>query len=198
DVFTYKNSDAGFNVRIPWGNATASLRWNHLFNSKLFMNTTAIFSDYNFAFEATQSQFNFKLLSGIQDYNMKLDFTYYPNPRHNIKFGGNYIYHIFTPSSVSAQSEDVVFDVGGIVRMYAHEAAVYVLDDFTVSERLQINFGYRHSLFQHVGPFKRYVKDNVGSTTEEIEYDRLEPVQLYHGPEPRFSMRYSLTDSLSF
>ena len=198
DVFTYKNTDAGFNVRIPWGNATASLRWNHLFSDKLFMNTTAIFSDYNFAFEATQSQFTFKLLSGIQDYNFKTDFIYYPNPRHNIKFGGNYVYHIFTPSSVSAQSEDVEFDLGGIVKMYAHEAAIYVLDDFTVSERLQINLGYRHSLFQHVGPFTRYIKDDVGSTTEEVEYGRLEPIQLYHGPEPRVSMRYSITDSLSF
>ena len=38
DVFNFKSPETGFSVKIPWGNATASLRWNHLFNDKLFVN----------------------------------------------------------------------------------------------------------------------------------------------------------------
>src|ERR1035437_5369486 len=36
--------DVGFN----WGNATGTLRWNHLFTNKLFSNTSFIFSKYSF------------------------------------------------------------------------------------------------------------------------------------------------------
>ncbi len=198
DVFNYNNEGGGFNVRIPWGNATGSLRWNHLFNDKLFMNTTAIFSDYKFEFQAEQSQFEFKLLSGIRDYNLKTDFTYYPSPRHNVKFGANYTYHIFTPSSTSAKSGDVVFDVGDITKMYANEAAIYITDDFDLTERIRMNIGYRHSLFQHIGPFTRYQQDTINpNQTNEIKYNRGDVLKTYQGPEPRFSMRYSINDSTS-
>ena len=54
-------------VEIPWGNATTSLRWNHLFNDKLFMNTSLIFSDYRFEFNIAQQEFELKIFSGIND-----------------------------------------------------------------------------------------------------------------------------------
>jgi hypothetical protein len=79
DVFTFNNQDLDFKFNVPWGNATASLRWNHLFSDKLFVNTTAVFTDYNFAFEGGASGFNFKLASGIRDLNLKQDFTFYKN-----------------------------------------------------------------------------------------------------------------------
>ena len=60
DVFDFSNSDNGIGIKIPWGNATTSLRWNHLFNDKLFMNTSLIFSDYRFEFNIGQQEFELK------------------------------------------------------------------------------------------------------------------------------------------
>ena len=48
DVFSFKSADAGFNTTIPWGNAIGSLRWNHLFNDKVFLNMNVTYSDYDF------------------------------------------------------------------------------------------------------------------------------------------------------
>jgi hypothetical protein len=48
DVFNFKSQETGFKVKIPWGNATAAFRWNHLFNEKLFVNNSLIFTNYNF------------------------------------------------------------------------------------------------------------------------------------------------------
>lgn len=197
DVFNYNNNNNGFNVRIPWGNATGSLRWNHLFSDKLFVNTTAIFSDYNFAFEATQSQFNFKLVSGIRDWNFKTDFSYFPSPRHNVKFGLNYVFHKFTPSSVSAKADDVEFDLGDVQNMFAHETAAYILDEFDVTENVKINLGFRLSSFAFVGDFTRYIKGNIVSQDSTIEYSKGDLIKNYWGPEPRFSLRYSINDSSS-
>ena len=121
DVFTFINKDSDFNFKIPWGNATASLRWNHLFNDKLFMNATAIFSDYEFEFIGKQDQFEIRLFSGIRDWTGKVDFNYYPSVKHNIQFGGSFIKHRFTPSSVSARSDSTVFDTGEPERIWANE-----------------------------------------------------------------------------
>lgn len=192
DVFTYNNAENGFKVEIPWGNATTSLRWNHLFNDKLFMNTSAIFSDYNFSFGATQSGFEFKLFSGIRDWNFKSDFGYFPSVRHEIKFGANYTYHTFIPSNASAKSGDVEFDLGKIIKQYAHEAAVYISDDFDLTEKIRLNGGLRFSYFAQVGPFDRYVKDIYGNTIDTITYGKGKKVKDYAGVEPRLSARYEI------
>ncbi len=197
DVFTFNDEERGFGVRIPWGNATTSLRWNHLFNDKLFLNTTAIFSDYNFAFQASQSQFDFELYSGIRDWNLKSDFTYFPNIRHNIKFGAEYIFHTFTPSSVSAKSGQTTFNTGDIVKIYANEGAVYFLDEYDFNKNLKINAGIRLSAFQHMGPFKRFVKNDQDETDTIINYDNFENIKTYFGYEPRLAVRYLLPDESS-
>ncbi len=198
DVFNFSNSTDGFAMKIPWGNATATARWNHLFNDKLFMNVTGLFSKYDFKFEAEQSQFKFGLTSGILDYSSKVDFQYFPNPRHNIKFGAYYVRHRFIPSSASASSGETEFDVGGTTKLYAHEAAVYIGDDFDITDKLRVNVGFRYSTFIHVGPFTRYMKDSTtGKNSDTLVYSNGQKVAMYHGPEPRFSVRYTLTENAS-
>jgi hypothetical protein len=192
DVFSFANKRGGFEAGLAWGNATTSLRWNRIFNPKLFMNTSFIFSDYDFSFNAGQEEFELSLFSGIRDLNLKLDLNWIPDVRHNVKFGGNYIYHIFTPSNASARSGDVQFDLGPEVRYHAHEAAVYIQDNWDISDRVSINAGFRGSLFSHVGPFDRYLKDNQGNVSDTVSYSASETVKTYVFPEPRFSGRVML------
>lgn len=198
DVFTFNNQDLDFMFNVPWGNATASLRWNHLFSDKIFVNTTAVFTDYNFAFEGGSSSFNFKLASGIRDYNLKQDYTFYHSSLHNYKFGWNYTFHRFIPSSLSASSGDVEFDTEDDVKVYGNESAIYLLDEWNINESLEINLGFRLSMYQHIGPFTRYFKNpNSGVTDSTREYSNLETIKTYFGPEPRFSARYLLPDQSS-
>lgn len=199
DVFNFRSAQTGFRVRIPWGNATASARWNHLFSDKLFMNTSLIFTDYKFEFGAAQQEFDFKIFSGIRDYSGKLDFNWFPNILHNVKFGVNYIYHRFTPTNASARSGDVIFDLGEVTRYYAHDAALYINDDWDVTEKFKMNGGFRVTLFSHVGPFKRYVQDPdvPGRFTDTIIYAKGSTVKNYFNIEPRLNARYELTKSSS-
>ncbi|MBK9319419.1 MAG: TonB-dependent receptor [Bacteroidetes bacterium] len=194
DVFNFKSRETGFAVRIPWGNATTSLRWNHLFNDKMFMNTSLIFSDYKFEFGAKQQQFDFRIFSGIRDYNVKMDLNWFPNILHNVKFGGNYIYHRFTPTNAYARSGDVVFDLGDITRFYAHDAALYVNDEWDITEKLRVNGGLRMTYFAHIGPFSRYVEDPSfeGRFIDTIDYAAGKKVKDYYNLEPRVSVRYEL------
>jgi hypothetical protein len=197
DVFSYNNSESGFKVGIPWGNATTSLRWNHLFGPKLFLNTTAVFSDYKFEFIAEQDGFEFKLFSGIRDFNGKLDFYYQPNNKHSVRFGTNYTWHIFTPNNVSAKAGETVFDLGGLIKQYAHETGIYINDDWDVTDRWRVSAGVRYSYFMQVGPFDRYIKDVTGRTVDTITYGKFKKVADYGGIEPRLSVRFMVDETSS-
>lgn len=194
DVFNFKSSSSGFKLRIPWGNATTSIRWNHLFSDKMFMNASLIFSDYKFEFGAAQQQFDFRIFSGIRDYNAKLDFNWFPDIRHDVRFGLNYIYHRFTPTNAYARSGDVVFDLGDVTRFYAHDAALYLNDDWDINEKLKLSLGIRGTMFAHTGPFTRYIPDPSfeGKFLDTISYGKNELVKAYYHAEPRISMRYEL------
>ncbi|QTN39491.1 TonB-dependent receptor [Cryomorphaceae bacterium] len=197
DDFVFQDPKSEFETAIPWGNATASLRWNHLFSDKLFVNTTAVFSDYYFQYEASNSSFDYELFSGVQDWTLKTDFSFHPNPKNRVKFGANYIRHIITPSNVGGRQQNTSFGAEGVNRQHAHEAAVYALNDFDVTNRLRINVGMRVSFFSQVGPFDRYLKDPSGSIEDTVSYRTGETVQSYLGWEPRFSMRYRLQENSS-
>lgn len=198
DILNFSDRASEFNVNIAWGNATSVVRWNHLFNDKLFMNVSGIFSDYNFSFGANQSGFEFKLFSGIRDWNAKVDFNYFPSVRHEVKFGANYVFHTFTPTSVSAKQGETVFDFGEVKRNKAHEAAVYLSDDFDLTDKIKIHGGLRYSYFVQVGPFDRYMKDAInGQTTNIVHYNSHEVVSHYGGLEPRINARYEINSKSS-
>jgi len=103
------------------------------------MNTSLIFSDYRFEFNIAQQDFELKIFSGINDWNTKVDLLYQPNQRHTVKFGLNYTYHEFTPGNASGKAGDVVFEPDQIFKQYSNERALYVSDDFEVSDLLKVH-----------------------------------------------------------
>ncbi len=197
DVFSFSSKQTNFTTRIPWGNATATVRWNRIVNPKLFMNAIATFTDYRFAFEGGQEEFEFKLNSGIQDYGAKVQWNYFPNFNHSIKWGAEYVRHDFMPNSAYARSGDTEFDLGPKVHLLSHEISAYALDEFDITEKFRVNVGLRMSHFIHVGPFTRYIEpEDTGVGTpppaQEVKYERGEKIQDYTGLEPRLNLRYTL------
>lgn len=196
DVFTFKNSERTFNINVPWGNRTATLRWNHEFSNKLFMNTTVLYNDYNFTFFADQNDFKVKFYSGIRDWSGKFDLDYYSKFNHNFKAGAVYTYHTFTPSTVSGEAAGAAFNPEQSFKKYAHEMAAYVLDEFDLGERIKVNAGVRYSRFMQVGPYTRYTYDQNQTKTDSVEYGPGEVAKSYGGFEPRLNVRFQV-DELS-
>lgn len=192
DVFDFKSPD-GFSFNMPWGNATATMRWNHVFNNKLFMNTTAIYNSYNFAANSKFQGFESKFYSGVKDWNAKIDLDYFPSPKHTIKGGVNYTYHTFTPYSFNATVGDVEFSNEDLNQQYAHELAAYIQDDFSIGENWKFNVGLRASGYQQVGPYKTTEFSPQGIPTDTIEYKAGEGIATYGGLEPRVNFRYSVS-----
>lgn len=194
DVFSFTSADAGFSTRIPWGNAMGSLRWNHIVNDKMFLNVGTTYSSYEFAFIAGQEEFEFGFESGIKDWASRAELSWYPNLRHAIKTGIDYVHHDFIPTDFVARSGETEFDTGESEQTFSHETGVYIQDDFDLTERLRIHGGLRWSGFWHVGPFTRYGLPNLlnpSETNASTYYAPGELVKFYNGFEPRFAVRYT-------
>jgi hypothetical protein len=198
DVFTFRNTERAFRANIPWGNSTGTLRWNRVFNRKLFANTTLVFNDYNFNFGAAQNNFEVNLASGIRDYSAKADFDFYPSSKHKIKFGALSTYHKFIPNVASGRQDSVVFKPSNESVKYALENALYIQDDWEVSEKVRINYGIRWSGFTQLGPYTVYEKDENQNKLDSVVYSGFSKVKHYAGLEPRLTLRYGFNERTSF
>lgn len=197
DVFDFNNAKRSFRSDIPWGNSTATLRWNHVFNKRLFANTTAVYNNYKFKFAAAQDNFELSLASGIRDANLKVDFDYYPLPQHKIKFGGLYTYHKFVPNILTGRQDSVIFQPNNESVKYASEFALYAQDDWELNDKIKINYGIRWTGFTQIGPYTKYKRDADGNKLDSAVYKSFEPVKTYGGFEPRITVRYALNDETS-
>lgn len=197
DVFDFVDKNQSFKTNIPWGNSTATLRWNHVFNRRLFANTTLVYNDYKFRFDGSQDNLDLSLSSGIRDGNIKADFDYYPLPQHKVKFGGLFTYHKFVPNVLSGHQDSITFHPNNENNKYALEHALYLQDDWELSDKIKINYGLRLSGFTQIGPYIKYDRDINGNKTDSTVYKSFQPIKTYGGLEPRFTIRYSLNDETS-
>ncbi len=191
DVFDF-NDRFGFD----WGNSTATLRWNHLFSDKLFLNSSLVYSKYNYIIGMEVGSSRLDITSGIEDINLKEDFSYFINPNNSLKFGFNTIYHTFLPGDMSygdkSMSNQLVLS-----KRYALDNSFYVLNDMKLGEKLKVNYGLRLSNFNLMGPGNYYNYDAAGIATDTVNYKNGDFVKTYNGLEPRISATYMLSASSS-
>jgi hypothetical protein len=181
---------------INWGNATGTLRWNHIFNDKLFLNTSAIVSDYQYNINITSGTSTFGINSGVRDYAFKMAFEYYLNDKNKIKFGLQSTYHVFTPGSISTNGTKLINDLN-IDKKYSLESALYVSNEQTLSPKLSVNYGLRYVLYDQLGPGKTFHYDSTGAITDTSVYKTSKLIQQYGSVEPRVAIRYTLNKSSS-
>jgi len=190
------------NQGFSWGNATGTFRWNHLFNDRLFMNQTLVFSkyDYHLQFGANDNN-RFVWSSAINNYIFKPDFSYFINNNNELNFGGEAIYYTFEPANATGTSNGKPVDFSQN-KKYNLETSLYVGQSLKLNSVLSIDYGLRYSNFKLFGPDTLYVyndtvpgirKTPVGMKT----YRRGEVAQTYGNLQPRFSFKAQLNDASS-
>jgi TonB dependent receptor/CarboxypepD_reg-like domain/TonB-dependent Receptor Plug Domain len=192
DVLGLKNT-----FGTNWGNSTGTIRFNHLFNERLFSNTSIVFSNYNYAIESFISNDEFKATSQITDVNIKEDLSYSLGDNHTLKFGLNILHHDIAPGDISTTSQTSSFNNVHTENRFGYENAAYVSDEWKPSNSLTILYGLRLSSLFLFGPgtFKTY--DASGNTVTSQTYTAGQLVKSYLNLEPRLSTSYSLDDATS-
>jgi len=175
-----------------WGNTTATIRWNSIINSKLFSNTSFIYSNYDYKVSLESNDNTFGLDSQIRDWNLKQDFTWFAANKHSVRFGLQSIYHTITPSSASGTS------VSSFPRnsRYSWENALYINDDFKANEKLTINYGLRLSSFSVLGGDTFNIYENgIITGTKVLEKGKFG--KTYVNLEPRITANYRINEASS-
>lgn len=195
----YFGKDAlGFNEQfaINWGNGTGTLRWNHIFNSRLFLNTSLIFSNYNYEFRVKNGTNDIKIFSQIRDWNLKQDYQYSINNQNSLRFGWSSIYHVIRPGEITGNATSSINDKIQDKR-YSFENAVYASNVFKPNNKLTITLGARLSAFNVMGGSNFYNIDDAGNIKDTLKYAKGKVVKTYYNPEPRVSVGYMLNNNAS-
>lgn len=182
---------------IDWGNATATLRWNHIINSKLFSNTSVIYSSYDYKIAISGGDVAFKIRSRINDYNIKQEFQYYPNTRNKIRFGLNVIHHTITPGQVEA-NEGSGINPQNLKPTSSFENSVFITNDWSATEKLTISYGLRGNAFSVLANGdKNYSFNEDGTVDTSIVYRKNQHLKTYFNLEPRVSLSYVYSEATS-
>ncbi len=192
DVF--KNQFAG----IDFGNITTTLRWNHLFNSRLFSNVSLIHSNYDYELGTPPGQPNaFEWKSNLQDNTLQADFIFYPNPFTTIKFGAASTYHHFLPGAANGIGQESLISEFVLPHNYAFEHGIYALSENKIGEKISIKSGLRFSAFQNIGKATVYNFDPDFNSIDSTVYKSGKIYNSYGGLEPRLGITYLITKSTS-
>jgi hypothetical protein len=195
--FGKDNLGLGNTFGLDYGNSTGTLRWNHIFNSRLFSNTSVIYSKYNYNITINSNNNDIGITSYIKDLHLKEDLQYYASAGNKINFGIDVIHHATSPGVITATEKSSFNDLT-IQSKYALESAAYFSHDLSIGEKINLNYGLRAGLFTIFGPGNFYTYDAAGNTLDSTHYNSGQTVKNYFNLEPRFSMSYKLTDMSSF
>jgi len=187
---------------FSWGNRTATLRWNHLINNKVFFNLTAFFSDYTYELmlgEEITDRFEWD--SRIRSTALKPEFSWSLNANNKLYFGGEILYYRFDPANALINSGGQPNNVS-LDPKHAYEVAGYIGNKQTITSKLEFEYGLRVSTFMFAGPGKvySYEETEVGrrkQLTGITEVGNREPITYYVTLEPRLSARYQIARNSS-
>ena len=193
-----------------WGNITGTLRWNHLFSSKLFMNVSAIYSNYDYEIKFYPGN-SFKWQSSLSNLNFKADFDYYANEKHNIKFGLGSIYYTFNPGNITPFGSKSSLVATNNPLKYALENYAYLQDDYKINSNLSVMYGLRISNFAQLAneSIPVYNNDQPVVFNPTINNYQKGTVKSYnkskrntwlnnsYGLEPRINVNYQISESAS-
>lgn len=177
DYFYYPRFET--NSSMEWGNTTATLRWNHIFNTGIFVNTSAIFSNYNYSYLFFDNGYNYNWKAGMQEINLKSDFEWYANTKNKFKFGVALNNHLFSPGQISPLDTISTLAKYKLEERYAFEPSLYISHKFS-KNNIVIESGIRINGF-------------VSTTAGNIE----DSDNTFFNLAPRLALMYKLNNPSS-
>ena len=188
----YKYSNRGF-----------SLRWDHKFNEKNTGSFIIANSQYKFNIDFDgQANNDFGLGYKIDETELKLKLRYLLDERHNLTYGLSGKYYGVNPGSISPEGNESIIQPLKIPEESALESALFIADEFKISDRLLLDVGLRYSFYAALGKSEQRIYENGVPRSESTqidtkEYGNNEIIKTYGGPEIRASARYFLKPELS-
>lgn len=188
-----RNTDVALQTYgISWNNIVGTFRWNHIFNPKLFSNTTIYYSRYNY-YLFTSKKLNDFWNSSINHATFKTDFTYYLNPKNTLKSGIEVSYHFSNPGNVSIADTTVQNNAPEVPKYRSFEYVIYVSNEQKIGRKINVRYGLRLPVWQDIGPTTVYYFNTLHQVSDTLHVGRNSTYASFISPEPRILIQYYIT-----
>ena len=198
DIFSI-TSDSLFD----YSNRIVSLQWNRKLGEKTTGSLLVSNSQYasNISYDGSINR-NFQQGFTIEESEVKLKFKYLFNEAHKFDYGISTKLYSLDRGEIRPKTNNDIIEPLVLSNEKAIESALFISDNFKVSDKLELDVGLRYAFYAALGPFtERLYQEGVPRTESnqigEVTYDKNEFFKTYGGPEARLSARYLLSDSLS-
>lgn len=186
DNFT--NYASGRNAGIRWGNLAGTFRWNHIFNPRLFSNTTLYTGNYAYRLFSEPNYWQ----SALGTLSLKSDFTNYNSATVTTRFGLELQAYFIDPGSVTVDSSLAILPE--IKPNYSRKSVLYYQGEFDLSPKLRLDAGVRLINWANSGPATYYEFDEQYQVSDTLQAGD-EIYNRYIHLDPRLSLRYRIDSS---
>lgn len=204
DIFNIGNF-----IENSYGNISGNLRWNHIFNDRLFSNLSVIYSKYDYKIVLDFIKLDW--VADIENYNLKYDLRYYLSDKIKVDFGASGITYNLNPGAIEPSTPDSPINALTLDQKRAFEGGLYVSAEHKLTNKLTAQYGLRFSAFARLGghDIVNYA-DNLpvvyneeigiyeeGDPISSTSFDTGEAIKTYSNFEPRIGIAYELNESSS-
>jgi outer membrane cobalamin receptor len=196
DVFSRYLSTEVNSLGINWNNLAGTFRWNHVFSSRLFANTTVNYSRYNYALNLPQEQ-DGNWNSSISNMTFKTDLAWYLNPANTIRSGLEVTCHSSNPGNVTLENGTKPVSVPTVADYHSMEYVFYASNEHHIGKRFSLRYGIRLPVWQDLGPTDVYYFDANHQVIDTIGYGSGTGYSTAFSPEPRLNIQYQVNERSS-
>ena len=186
-----------------YSNRNINIKWKHNFNNRHYSILTTGLDRYNYSVSGTQNAVNaFKLAFAINQSYFRADFNYSLSARHVMNYGFNTVYYQLQPGSYNPASAQSLVTPNVLANEQALESALYLGDQFSVTQKFSVSAGLRYSVYNYLGQHDVYdyvpgLPRDVTTIKDTSRYRAGQVISTYMAPEIRVSLRYAFSDSTS-
>ena len=192
-----------------YGNVTGNLRWNHIFNDRLFSNLSFIYSKYDYQIVLDFVELDW--IADIENYNLKYDFKYYANEKIKLDFGVSGISYDLNPGEIHPTGPESPINYLKLDQKRAFEGGAYISAEHNITDKLTAQYGLRYSMFNRLGGQSMAIYEDdrpvvyneelgiyeSGVEIGETAYDKGEIIKSFGNFEPRLGVSYQLNTNSS-
>ena len=178
--------DAGIvGFLTKWTNRLGTLRWNHIYNDKLFANTSLIYNTFN-SLNVGENQKK-EWLNGIDEFRLKHQMNYYLNDKNQFDIGFKLGDHAFAPGKFNDNSVDLGQKK---IRTYGF----FATHQYSLSSSLKLEYGAHFNMVQAIGKARLIDFDDNYNITKVYESGS-GAYKTWTGIEPRVNLMYNVDDN---
>ena len=196
DVFERYNKMNTNTFGIRWNNTTGTLRWNHVYGSRLFSNTTAYISRYNYFLDIAKELKNY-WTSSISNLTLKTDFSWYANLRNTFKAGFEITGHRSNPGNIYYTDTEIQSKAPHVSEYRSSEFAIFAGNEQQIGKRFFARYGLRFSNWNDLGPGTVFFFDGNYNVIDTITVDKNRVFKSFWNLEPRINLKFAASENIT-